>query len=112
MKKRFLRTILMIAGVLTVMVILLSQSFYRPIENNLARVKKEQKAGEQTGATRLSAPADVVPISAIQLGENIPTILKSLTSVDEDEKTFFPDFIIFTPYLKVLFRAIISPNAP
>lgn len=104
--------ILMIAGVFTVFVILLSQTFYQPVENNQSGVKTGQKAGEQTGATHISAPTDVVPISAIQLAENIPTLLKSLTSGDEREKTFFPDLEIFTPYLKILFRAIISPNAP
>ncbi len=102
----------MTAGVLTVCIILLSQSFYQPVENSQTKAKTEQKAGDQTGATHISAPADVVPSPAIELADNIPTLLKSLTSGEEGEKTFFPDLEILTPYFNILFRAIISPNAP
>jgi hypothetical protein len=112
MKKQVFRIFLMIAGVLTVLVILLSQSFYQPVENGQSKAKANQKAGEQTGATHISAPADVVPSPAIQLADHIPTLLKSFIAGEEHEKTFFPEIEILTAYFNILFRAIISPNAP
>ena len=112
MKKQFFRTILMVAGVLTVLVILLSQSFYQPVENSVLKAKTEQKAGEHNGATNISVPADVVPIAAMQLADNIPTLLKTLALDPESEKISFPNIEILTPYFNILFRTIISPNAP
>lgn len=112
MKKQFLRFTLMVSGVLTVLVILLSQSFYQPVENGLPKVKMEQKTGEHQGATNISAPADVVPIAAMQLADNIPTLLKTLCLDPECEKTIFPDIEILTSYFNILFGDIISPNAP
>ncbi len=102
----------MVAGVLTVFVILLSQSFYQPVENGQPKAKTEQKAGEHAGATHISVPADVVPSTAIQLADHIPTFLKSLAPDQEREKSIFPDIKIFAPYFNILFRSIISPNAP
>jgi hypothetical protein len=113
MQKQFSRMILMIAGVLTVVVILLSQSFYHPAENDLSKVKTEQKTDQHPhAAIMINAPADVVPSSAIQLDENIPTLLKTPAAQKENEETFFPGVEIVAPYFKILFRAIISPNAP
>ncbi len=105
--------ILMIAGVLTVVVILFSQSFYRPAESDTSIPNAGQKSDQHPHATIIvNAPADVVPSSAIQLDEHIPTLLKTLTEQKETEEKFFTGAEIIAPYFKILFRAIISPNAP
>lgn len=112
MKKQFSRTILMIAGIITVVIILVSQSFYHPPKNGLSKAKSEQNEKQHTGAKIISAPADVVPSATVQLDENIPTLLKPSTSDPERESIVSPHVKIFASYFKTLFRAIISPNAP
>jgi len=105
MKKQVSRIILMIAGVLTVVVILLSQSLYKETPPS----KQKQKTEE---AVVIQAPADVVPSPSVQMDEVFPTLLKALIRDEEGTATFFSTSELFTPYLKMLFRAIISPNAP
>jgi hypothetical protein len=112
MRKRFFRTILMIAGVLTVLVILLSQSFYFPAEKDVALAKASQKTEQAPGVTIIHAPADVVPSPPVQLDEISPTSLKTPSPEAKDAKPFFPVARIVTSYFNILFRAIISPNAP
>jgi hypothetical protein len=112
MKKPFFRMLLMIAGVLTVVVILLAQSLYLPAEKDISLAKAKQKTEQGPGTTIIHAPADVVPSPSVQLDEISPTAVKTSTPVEKDINSFFPLTRIFTPYLTILFRAIISPNAP
>jgi cell division protein FtsN len=112
MKKQVFRTILMIAGVLTVIVILLSQSFFQTVENNQAKAKTEQKSGEKPGTSHINAPSDVVPSPAVHLTDQIPTVLKSSTPEEEDKKSVFPVVRILTSFFNILLRTTISPNAP
>jgi hypothetical protein len=102
----------MIAGIITVVIILLSQSFYHPVENGLSKAKKEKKDHRHADAKIVNAPSEVVPSSTVQLDENTPTLLKTLTLKKTEEKTDRPEVRIFASYFKTLFRAIISPNAP
>ena len=112
MKKRVYRTFILIAGVLTVAVILLSQSFFQNVGNSQAKAKTEQKAGEKPGTTHIVAPSDVVPSSAIHLTDQIPTLLKTSTPEQEDKKSFFPVVKTVTGFFSILFRSLISRNAP
>ncbi len=104
--------VLMIGGVLTVAVILLAQSLYFPAEKDLALAKAKQKTEQAPGSTIIHAPADVVPSPSVQLDEIYPTALKTATPDEKNNNPFFPLTRIFTHYFKILFRAIISPNAP
>jgi hypothetical protein len=114
MKKQLSRTILMITGITTVIVILLSQSFFHPapVKTSLAKPKSEQKANHSGATVIVNAPSDVVPSSTMQLDENAPAQLKSLPSHQRPRKVFFSDIRIFTSFLQTLFRTLISPNAP
>ena len=102
----------MIAGVLTVVVILLAQFLYFPAEKDLALDAAKQKTEQAPGATIIHAPADVVPSPSVQLNEISPAALKASIPDVKSTKTFFPITRIFASYFKILFRAIISPNAP
>lgn len=99
----------LVAGVLTVLVILLSQSLYFPSGPS---IKKEKQKTEQHGLTIINAPADVVPTPSVQLNEGLPALLKPVIAAEENSEPFFTPVEILRPYLKILFRAIISPNAP
>jgi hypothetical protein len=111
MKKRFSKTVLMISGILTVVVILASQSFYHPVKTSVKKTSAEQTKRDG-GATITNAPADVVPSSAVQLDENTPTPVKNTPVAQEGKKAVPVAVTILSSYFKTLFRAIISPNAP
>jgi hypothetical protein len=112
MHKRFSRAFIMMGGILTVMIILLSQSFYHPVEKNLSKGKEERRDHRHGDPKIVNVPGEVVPSATVALDKNIPTLLKSLISTQKREKTTYPEVRIFTSYFKTLFRAIISPNAP
>jgi hypothetical protein len=93
-------------------VILLAQSLYFPAEKDLALSREKQKTEQAPGAAIIHAPADVVPSPSVQLDEISPTALKTFTPDEKGTDPFFGITRILTPYFKILFRAIISPNAP
>jgi hypothetical protein len=113
MKKQVFRLILMISGVLTVAVILLSQSLYFPGEKDHALRKADTSTEQAPGTTIIQAPADVVPSPSVQLDEVAPTALKKVpVPAEAHGKRTFPVSRILSSYFINLFRAIISPNAP
>lgn len=103
----------MIAGILAAAVIVLSQSFYYQAKQKTDKAKTEQKAGEK-GDTYISAPADAVttPTTVIHLEDQLPVLDKKFTIEEEQHKKLVIKPTVFVRYFKVLFRAIISPNAP
>ena len=112
MKKPFFRVLLMIVGVLTVAVILLAQTLYFPAEKDFALAKAKQETEQSPGTTIIHAPADVVPSPSVQLDEISPTALKVSPPDEKGINPLFATTRVVTTYLRILFRAIISPNAP
>lgn len=114
MRKLFYsKSIMMIAGILAAAIIVLSQSFYYQTKEKTEKAKTEQKA-EKGSETCISAPADALtsPTTAVQPGDELPVPDKKFTIEEElQEKLVFRPGIV-ARYFKVLFRAIISPNAP
>lgn len=98
-------------GIVTVLVILLSQSLYRPEENQQAKAKTEQKA-DKARVAHISAPADVVPGHSLEYNDLIPTAIKPAEIRDEPDEQHFAAVRIVSSYFCILFSAIISPNAP
>jgi hypothetical protein len=113
MKRQVFRLILMISGVLTVAVILLSQSIYFPGERDNALSKADPKTEHSPGTTIIQAPADVVPSPSVQLDRISPTGLKKTSTPPEPRTTPTVQVArIISSYFVNLFKAIISPNAP
>jgi len=109
--RAFSKVFTIIAGVLAAVVILLSQSFYQQAQDNLKKVKTEQSADQNE--VIISAPADAVPGgSAIQLDDNIPTLVKSVVSEDQEQTTLPFATKILVSYYRILLKTLISPNAP
>ena len=107
-KRTILRGIMLAAGIVAVCAILLSPSFSHVKFKE--QVKKEQSSDKDT--LLIPAPADAIPGSAVKLDE--PS-LPLLSELPEPEKKVShpivrPDDVV--RYLKVLFRTLISPNAP
>lgn len=100
---------MMVAGVLAALLIVLSQSFYHQAKE---KAKSEQKADENAQSF-ISAPNDAVSqTNIVQLDDQVPSLKESILSEEKQpvQPVIKPE--VFTRYFKVLFRAIISPNAP
>lgn len=109
--KAFSKGFTIIAGVLAAVVILLSQSFYQQAQDNLKKVKTEQSPDQNEVV--ISAPADAVPgAGAIQLEDNVPTLVKSTVSEDQEHTTLPFATKILVSYYRILLKTLISPNAP
>lgn len=109
--RAFSKGFTIIAGVLAAVVILLSQSFYQQAQDNLKKVKTEQSADQNEVV--ISAPADAVPgAGAIQLEDNVPTLVKSTVSEDQEQTALPFATKILVSYYRILLKTLISPNAP
>ena len=110
--KALKRGFLMIAGILSVVVIVLTQSFYIPSESFQKKTKTEQ-APEQDNQVFVSAPSDMVPHgNTVAVNENTPSIAEKIGSTDQPKKTTVVVKKVFVTFFKTLFRVIIAPNAP
>ncbi|HEY5826430.1 MAG TPA: hypothetical protein VIT44_18800 [Cyclobacteriaceae bacterium] len=106
------KTVMMVADVLAAFLIVLSQSFYHQAKEKVAKAKSEQKA-DDNAQTFISAPNDAVSqTNIVQLDDQVPSLKESLLSEEKQavQPVIKPE--VFARYFKVLFRAIISPNAP
>jgi hypothetical protein len=107
-KTAILRGIMLTTGILAVCAILLSASFSQVKFKE--QVKKEQSSDKET--LLIPAPADAIPGSAVKLDQ--PSIPR-LTQLPEPEKKVSHPIVRSQEigrFLKVLFRTLISPNAP
>jgi hypothetical protein len=110
MRKQIIRSILMVAGVLTVGVILLSQTVKLPNQPK-THATKNSKQTEHT-AQVVQAPSDVVTSPSVQLNDVFPIALKATEPQPVEADFDQPNTQIRIPSLSVLFRTLISPNAP
>jgi hypothetical protein len=110
--KALKRGFLMIAGILSVAVVVLTQSFYQPIEGIQKKAKAEQT--DQTGKeVFINAPSDMVPHgNTVAVNENTPSIAEKIGSTDEPKKAVVVVKKVIVTFFKTLFRVFIAPNAP
>jgi hypothetical protein len=107
-KKSLQRVILLATGICAVVVILLSQSFYK----NSQPLAKADNAKNKKEIT-IQAPSDVASQGqSVELNGQQPSLLEELILGDKKNETVV--FIRKTTFnfFKTLFRVIISPNAP
>ncbi len=111
LKKTLFRTMMLAAGLLAVAVILISSSTKQVSAHSKEKAKTEQ--GEKSAQTYVSAPTEAIPGSAVKVDEPAPSLQEVLFGVEEEEVEI-PTRTgkELMRYMKVLFRAIISPNAP
>ena len=106
--KSLQRAILLATGICAVLVILLSQSFYKTGQS-LAKAEKAKDKKEVT----IQAPSDVAAQGqAVELNDQQPSLLEELILSDKKQETVV--FVQKTTinFFRTLFRVIISPNAP
>jgi ABC-type transport system involved in cytochrome bd biosynthesis fused ATPase/permease subunit len=111
--KALKRGFLMIAGILSVIVIVLSQSFYESSEIAHKKTTTEQEDNQSSTQTTISAPSDMVPHgNAVAINEDIPSAPEKIGSKDEPKKIVSVTKKVFSTLFKTLFRVFIAPNAP
>ncbi|HCM77699.1 MAG TPA: hypothetical protein DIS90_15055 [Cytophagales bacterium] len=102
---------MIMVGITATMVIVMSQAM-----PELTGPVKEKAKTEQTengsDKTILSAPSDVVPGGIVQVSDVDRHILETFINEEQQVLEFRSDTRILTDYFNILFRAIISPNAP
>ena len=100
------------AGILAAAIIVLSQSLYLTQEKT-EKVKTEEKKTEKSDVAFISAPADAVSqTNTIQLYKQVPSLDKKITVEENHQSKLVIQPRVFVRYFNILFRAIISPNAP
>lgn len=112
-KNLIYRPLMVFTGLLTVIVILLSQSVYKQTQTGLEKSKTEQTADQDTHKTFVSAPTEAVTSSTVaEVNEQVPSLLEEFVMNESEEGSFVLQSPLLVRYVKALFRAIISPNAP
>ncbi|MCA6379648.1 MAG: hypothetical protein IM574_04345 [Cytophagales bacterium] len=113
-QKALKRGFLMIAGIMAVVVIVLSQVFYEPIQPFQKKVATEQSADKHsTDGTSISAPSDIVSHSnAVVVNHPPAEVNEKLADTEIRKQSLTVVKKAFVSFFNTLFRVIISPNAP
>ena len=104
----------MIAGIMSVVVIVLSQVFYEPIEPLQKKVATEQSSNDHsTDDTAISAPSDIVSHgNAVAFNQPPVGVNEKLADTEIRKRSLTVIKKAFVSFFNTLFRVIISPNAP
>lgn len=105
----------MIAGILSMAVIVLTQSFYEPTETSFKKVKTEKNKdqSQQGDQVFVSAPSDLANHGTTQIVDNhsSPVAEKANHTTESN-----PAVVLIKKtairFFQTLFRVIIAPNAP
>jgi starvation-inducible outer membrane lipoprotein len=113
LKKRVYRSILMVVGLLAAAVIVLSHVYKAPEEVTIKKPATEQSS-ESDSKPVISAPTEAVMQGAtVQVDEQAPQTLLEVLKEPQSQSGFAEVAEeVVSKFLKTLFRAIISPNAP
>ncbi len=105
------KTLTIVAGLFAAAIILFSQSLYQQAKITQKKNTEHSKAASETVV--IAAPADAVTANSVvnledkTTPEPLPTF-----STEQKQSLLKVDTRVFVRYFKILFRAIISPNAP
>ncbi|MGE0587533.1 MAG: hypothetical protein AB7O48_03100 [Cyclobacteriaceae bacterium] len=110
--RRLFRRLMIVAGVLATVVIVLSQALPEVSGKALAEKAKTEQTEKSTEIQIVSAPSDVVPGGSIQINDVDRALLETLVPEEREVNTFQSYTVVLSDLYHVLFRAIISPNAP
>jgi ABC-type transport system involved in cytochrome bd biosynthesis fused ATPase/permease subunit len=113
-QKALKRGFLMITGIMSVVVIVLSHVFYEPIEPLQKKVATEQSSNDHsTDDTAISAPSDIVSHgNAVAFNQPPVGVNEKLADTEIRKRSLTVIKKAFVSFFNTLFRVIISPNAP
>ncbi len=110
-KKGLKKGFLLLVGILSVVVIVLTQSFYKPVSDEKAKAKTEQSDSKDQAT--IHAPSDVVANGNTLAVNNNEALVPQQTVVSEETKKVIT--IVrqgLFKFFRILFRTTIAPNAP
>ena len=111
--KTLKRGFLIVIGILSVAIIVLTQSFYQPVETHVKKANSERSADKNENNVTISAPSDVVPHgNAVALNQSTPSLAEKISGIEKPATTTLVIKKAFVTFFKTLFRVIIAPNAP
>jgi hypothetical protein len=113
--KALKRGFLMIAGILSVIIIVLTQSYYQPVKAFEKKSKTEHaaSASDEEGQTFVNAPSDMVPNgSSVAVNETPSIAPEKIDRAEESKSVSVVVKKVVGTFLKTLFRVVIAPNAP
>ncbi len=110
-KKGLKRGFLLIVGILSVLVIVLTQSFYKPVADEKAKVKTEQN--DSKNQVTIHAPSDVMANGNTLAVNNDQEVVPNQVPISEEPKKVVAVIrqSLFK-FFRTLFRTTIAPNAP
>jgi len=110
-KKGLKRGFLLVVGILSVMVIVLTQSFYKPVADEKAKAKTEQN--DSKNQATIHAPSDVVANGNTLAVNNDQAVVPNQVAISEEPKKVVAVVrqSLFK-FFRTLFRTTIAPNAP
>lgn len=110
-KKGLKRGFLLFIGILSVVVIVLTQSFYKPVAEEKAKAKTEQN--ESKNQASIHAPSDVVPNgNALAVNQDQAIVPNQAAISEEPKKVVAVIRQSLFKFFRTLFRTSIAPNAP
>ena len=111
--KSIYRGFLIAAGLLAVLVIILSHSYSLRVGEG-KKVATEQSAEPKTSKTVLTVPAEALTQgSLVRVDEQVPVSVIEILGEPQKIQNFIPrSEVIFSNLFKTLFRVLIAPNAP
>lgn len=103
----------MLAGILAAAIIVLSQSFYYQAKEKAEQANTEQQQDGEQEEVIVAAPSDAVSqTNAIQLSDHATPLQQIGVEQNSDHELPVICEEAAMRYFRILFRAIISPNAP
>ncbi len=105
------RSLMIVAGIAATFVIVLSQALPEISDPVAEKIKTEQT---DKGADQkiIAAPSDGVPGGITQVNDVDRSLLETFVNAHCEEIEFRCDPAVLSEFFNILFRAIISPNAP
>jgi cell division protein FtsI/penicillin-binding protein 2 len=110
-KKGLKKGFLLFIGILSVVVIVLTQSFYKPVSDEKAKAKTEQSDSKDQAT--IHAPSDVVANGNTLAVNESEAIVPQQSAISEETKKVIAVVRqgLFR-FFRTLFRTSIAPNAP
>lgn len=106
--RSFFRVVMIMVGIMATVAIVLTQVMP---EHAPEKVQTEQ-TDKESDVKILPAPSDIVPGGIVQVNDADRSLLEIFINEEPQVLEFERDDRVLSAYLAVLFRAIISPNAP
>jgi hypothetical protein len=112
--KALKRGFLMVAGILSVIIIVLTQSYYKPVNSFEKKAKTEKADTKKDSQTFVNAPTDMVSngTTTVVINETPAIAPEKFEGTEEPKNISVVVKKVVGTFFKTMFRVVIAPNAP